>query len=195
LQPAIAAPFAALFRREPTLPRRRARAALFRILRWWVAVLSLAAVLFPRSALAQQGAGVLVGNVVDASSKEPVADAVVTVTSPGLQGEQMVVTDATGLYRIPALPPGTYVVRIEKEQFKPFAGDGISLRADTTIRLNAELLPESLKARVEERALLRHRGANGRPDDRRSGLHEEWMRHRIQGDRALSIDGVRRGRR
>ena len=146
MQTAIAASLSAPVRQEPRTARSHARSALLRLFCRCAAVLFLAAALFPRSALAQQGAGVLIGNVVDASNKEPVGDAVVTVTSPGLQGEQMVVTDATGLYRIPALPPGVYVVRIEKEQFRPFAREGISLRADTTIRLNAELLPEALKA-------------------------------------------------
>ena len=58
--------------------------------------------LLPASvALAQINTSVLVGNVVDASTKTPVADVVVTATSPSLQGEQVVVTDATGLYRVP----------------------------------------------------------------------------------------------
>ena len=66
-------------------------------------------------ALAQANLSVLTGNVVDAASKAPVADVVVTATSPSLQGEQVVVTDGTGLYRIPQLPPGTYTLRFEKE--------------------------------------------------------------------------------
>src|SRR6185436_8945488 len=95
---------------------------------------------------AQQGAGVLVGTVTDAATQQPLVDVVATVTSPALQGEQVVVTDSAGLYRIPDLPPGVYTVRLDKEQYKPYARDQITLRADTTLRVNAELLPESLKA-------------------------------------------------
>ncbi|WP_437283119.1 TonB-dependent receptor [Sorangium sp. So ce375] len=97
-------------------------------------------------AFAQTGSGVLLGRVVDASNRAPAADVVVTATSPALQGEQLVVTDGTGQYRIPNLPPGDYTLRFEKEQFKPYARGGIAVRAASTIRVNVELLPEALKA-------------------------------------------------
>ena len=54
----------------------------------------------------------------------------VTATSPSLQGEQVVVTDSTGLYRVPQLPPGTYTLRFEKESYRPFARAGIEVAAD-----------------------------------------------------------------
>jgi hypothetical protein len=67
---------------------------------------------------------------------------VVTATSPSLQGEQVVITDATGLYRVPQLPPGSYTLRFEKESFRPYSRSGIEVAADRTLRLNVELLPE-----------------------------------------------------
>ena len=73
-----------------------------------IRVLALLLALVPEVALAQASTSVLTGNVVDTSTKQPVADVVVTATSPTLQGEQVVVTDSTGLYRVPQLPPGTY---------------------------------------------------------------------------------------
>ena len=113
---------------------------------WVVCAIAAALLLTPKAAHAQQGMAVLQGTVVDAATKQPVPDVVVTVTSPALQGEQMVVTDSSGLYRIPSLPPGVYTMRLEKEQYKPYSRDAITLRADTTIRMNADLLPEALKA-------------------------------------------------
>jgi len=95
------------------------------------------------SARAQTSTSVLTGNVVDASSRAPVADVVVTASSPSLQGEQVVVTDATGLYRVPQLPPGTYTLRFEKETYHPYSRAGIEVAADRTLRLNVELLPET----------------------------------------------------
>jgi hypothetical protein len=95
---------------------------------------------------AQVSSSVLTGNVVDASTKAPVADVVVTATSPSLQGEQVVVTDATGLYRVPQLPAGTYTLRFEKEAYRPFSRTGIDVPADRTLRLNIELLPETAGA-------------------------------------------------
>ena len=92
-----------------------------------------------------QGTSVMTGTVTDAATKQPVADVVVTATSPRLQGEQVVVTDATGLYRIPQLPAGPYTIRLEKEGYKPYSRSDVGLRVDTTTRVNVELLPEAIK--------------------------------------------------
>ncbi|WP_394849400.1 TonB-dependent receptor [Pendulispora brunnea] len=105
-------------------------------------------------AQAQQGAAVLTGKVVDAASKKGVVDVVVTVTSPALQGEQIVTTDKTGTYRIPSLAPGVYTLHLDKEGYRAYQRDQIQLRADATIRLDADLLPEGLKA--EEVVIVAH---------------------------------------
>jgi hypothetical protein len=92
------------------------------------------------------GVATLSGKVVSAESKAPAADAVVTVTSPSLQGEQTVVTDSSGFYRIPNLPPGDYTVRVEADQHKPYARAGIALRANVTVRFDMQVLPDSMQA-------------------------------------------------
>ena len=89
--------------------------------------LALVAALLPTGALAQGATSVLTGSVVDAQTRAPVPDVVVTATSPGLQGEQVVVTDGTGLYRIPQLPPGTYSLRFEKESYLAYARTAIDV--------------------------------------------------------------------
>lgn len=96
-----------------------------------------------------QGSAVLTGTVSDGATGKPVADVVITTTSPELQGEQLVVTDASGVYRIPQLPPGTYTVHLEKESFHPYTRRDIQLRTDRTIRLNIQLQPEALTAEEE----------------------------------------------
>jgi outer membrane receptor protein involved in Fe transport len=93
-----------------------------------------------------QGTAVLTGTVVDTATKRPLADVVVTVTSPALQGEQTVVTDKSGAYRIPNLPAGDYTLRLEGDAYKPYSRGGIALHVNATIRVNAELLPEGIKA-------------------------------------------------
>ncbi|HZX40303.1 MAG TPA: carboxypeptidase-like regulatory domain-containing protein, partial [Myxococcaceae bacterium] len=95
------------------------------------------------AAHAQPSVAVLTGSVLDASTRQPVADVLVTATSPALQGEQAVVTDSTGLYRIPQLPSGTYALRFQKEGFRPYVQEGIEASASRTLRLNVELLPET----------------------------------------------------
>lgn len=111
-----------------------------------LACCTLLALLDPDVARAQQGSAVLVGTVTDVATGAPIVDAVVTVTSDALQGEEVAVTDESGAYRIPGLPPGLYQLRVETVRFKPYARGGLQLHADTTIRLNAALLPESLEA-------------------------------------------------
>ena len=106
----------------------------------WIATLAL---LVAGAAHAQTGVSVVTGTAIDANTRQPVADLVVTATSPALQGEQVVVTDGTGLYRVPQLPSGVYTLRFEKESYRPFSRSGIDVAADQTLRLNVELLPET----------------------------------------------------
>ncbi|MFO0758863.1 MAG: TonB-dependent receptor [Byssovorax sp.] len=115
-----------------------------------LAGLSAPIVLLVSAAAQAQGTSVLTGTVRDAATKAPVPDAVVTVTSPSLQGEQLVVTDASGQYRVPNLPPGVYTLRLDKDTYRPYARGGIDLRLNSTIRVNTDLLPEAIKADVVE---------------------------------------------
>jgi outer membrane receptor protein involved in Fe transport len=96
------------------------------------------------SAAEAQGTAVLVGTIHDTVTTAPVPGAVVTLTSPSLQGEQTVVTDASGHYRIAGLPPGTYLIRVDKAAYRPFARPEVDLRIDTTFRYDGQLLPETL---------------------------------------------------
>ncbi|MBZ4421195.1 TonB-dependent receptor [Myxococcus sp. RHSTA-1-4] len=117
-----------------------------RVLRETGVVLA-AGLLYGSAAFAQSST--MIGTIIDAQSRQPVPDVVVTATSPNLQGEQTVVSDAQGNYRIPQLPPGVYTLRFEKEQFRPYARADVQLRLNRTIRVNVELLPESLGEVVE----------------------------------------------
>ncbi|MFL5346049.1 MAG: TonB-dependent receptor domain-containing protein [Hyalangium sp.] len=101
------------------------------------------------SARAQQNSSVITGTIQDASNSKPVADVTVTATSAALQGEEVAVTDASGTYRIPQLPPGVYTLRFEREGFKPYSRTEITLRLNRTIRLNAQLLPEEFQSTIE----------------------------------------------
>ena len=84
---------------------------------------------------------VMTGEVRDAV--QPIPDVVVTVTSPSLQGEQVVVTDERGRFRVPGLPPGTYTVRLEKETYRPFTRTGVDLVSGRDADLGEfVLLPE-----------------------------------------------------
>lgn len=99
-----------------------------------------------RVALAQLGTGVLTGRVVDVSTQQPLPDVVVTAVSAAMQGEQVVVTDATGSFRIPSLPPGQYELRYEVEGYHPYVRSGVTLSSTVTLKIDAELLPLTLAA-------------------------------------------------
>ena len=62
--------------------------------------------------------GTLTGTV-KLTDGELITDAAVVVTSPVLQGERAVATDVNGVYSIPSLPPGTYTIRVTKDNFSP----------------------------------------------------------------------------
>lgn len=97
--------------------------------------------LFGWRALAQSGT--ILGTVIDAQSRQPVPDVVITVISPSLPGEQTAITDVQGGYRIPQLPPGVYLLRFAKEVYKPHARSDVQLRLNRVI---AELLPADFDA-------------------------------------------------
>ncbi len=101
--------------------------------------------LSPAVALADATTGVIVGSVTDSVTKKPLADVVVEVA--GATGEQVVVTDSSGSYRIPNLAPGAYSVRITNEGYKP-SGSSVTLNANQTIRANITLAPLALQATV-----------------------------------------------
>ncbi|SEM01207.1 TonB-dependent Receptor Plug Domain [Stigmatella aurantiaca] len=113
------------------------------------ATLALAFVLWALPTWAQQGASVLTGTVLDASSQQPVADVVVTATAATLQGEEVAVTDSTGLYRLPQLPPGVYTLRFEREGYQPYSRAEVTLRLNRTIRLNVQILPDEFQTSIE----------------------------------------------
>src|ERR1700745_390585 len=65
----------------------------------------------------QTTTGRILGQVYDQSGAS-VAAATVTVTDVQRATTRTVTTDASGNYVVPALPPGTYAIRVEAKGFK-----------------------------------------------------------------------------
>ena len=117
----------------------------------------------------------------------PIADVVVTATSPKLQGEQTVVTDASGQYRIPQLPPGDVHPARSRGGLQALRSRGdIALRLDRTIRVNVELLPEPRSARRCHQGHAAHdrRGLHDHGRERGRGLHPQHRRGAARAPRA-----------
>src|SRR5206468_10430222 len=73
-----------------------------------------------------QGTGTLTGTVVD-SSGSAVPGATVTATEAETAAVRTVVSNENGLFRIAALNPGQYTVKVELTSFKPVTIASIAL--------------------------------------------------------------------
>jgi hypothetical protein len=101
----------------------------------WVAA---AILLLVASPLMAQTAGRIQGTVTD-NSGAGVPGAVVTATSPNLQGVQTTTTDTRGEFRFLSVPPGTYTVKVELSGFKTVNQTGVVVGLDRTVTLPVSL--------------------------------------------------------
>ncbi|TSC33899.1 von Willebrand factor type A domain-containing protein [Corallococcus sp. Z5C101001] len=119
--------------------------------------LSLLLLLFAMPALAGPdtvtlGNSVITGTVIDATTKRPLASVVITVTSTALTEEQTAVTDSLGYYHVPGLPMGAFILRFEKEGYKPHTRSEVSLVMNHTVWVNVGLLPVGVSKGMEASA-------------------------------------------
>jgi hypothetical protein len=90
------------------------------------------------TSLRAQTSGEILGRVVDASGT-PADAAVVTTTSPQLPGARTTRTDVGGRYHLPALPPGTYVVKVDSSGLGTASKDQILVFLDQSTVVDFEL--------------------------------------------------------
>ena len=114
-----------------------------------LAVLAAAVLLVPASSIAQIGqTGTLTGTVADQSGAV-LPGVTVTATADSLiGGARTAVTDENGVYRFPALPPGTYVVSAELSGFKPFSQQNVRLQLGQTLTIDPRLEVGGFEDRV-----------------------------------------------
>ena len=100
------------------------------------AVLVCLALAVPASAQEQRGS---IEGVVRDSSGAVMPGATVEARSPALVGVASAVTDTEGVYRFPALPPGTYEITGNLSGFAPARVDKIALELGQVLRVNLTL--------------------------------------------------------
>jgi hypothetical protein len=105
-----------------------------RAMRTAAAVLFFAAACF-KPVSAQNITGTILGTIKDQSGAL-VAAANVLVTNANTGLTRTVQTDSNGGYVVPSLPIGTYVLRAEKEGFRPVIKTGIELRVDARVTVD-----------------------------------------------------------
>ena len=81
------------------------------------------------------------GTVTDAVTKKPIADVVIIAKGISINGEQKVVTDELGQYKILSLPTGSYTLRFEKDNYRPIEKRNLVVKK-TSSKLNVELISE-----------------------------------------------------
>lgn len=102
-------------------------------------------------AAAQVISGVIVGTVVDASDAV-VSGAQVTVTNEKTNLTFRTLTDASGNYVVPNLPPGGYSIKVEAQGFKPYLAKGVVALSNRTVRADVALETGALLQTVEVQA-------------------------------------------
>ena len=108
----------------------------------------LVALLLSVAALAQTDRGTVTGTVSD-SAAAAIPGASVTITNIATNATYTAVTSADGLYVVPALPPGTYKVRVEKSGFKVAEIAQVGMAAGNTVSANITLTVGAVSETVE----------------------------------------------
>jgi len=104
-------------------------------------VLSILALLAPTGTAAQQTTGDIQGRVLGHGG-QPLAEVLVTVAGPSLQGDRRTLSDARGGFRLLALPPGAFTVRLTRIGYRPLIIERVAVRLGHTTALGEVTLPE-----------------------------------------------------
>src|SRR5262249_26088644 len=105
-------------------------------LRAAIAFLFLVILIFPL--LAQAPSGEISGVVTDAAGSV-VVGVKVTITNAATNAVREVMTNESGLYAIPALPPGIYTLKVEKPGFRAIERRNIEVLVGSANRIDVAL--------------------------------------------------------
>src|ERR1700732_2756448 len=100
--------------------------------------MTVAALFALASPVSAQTTSRLIGTVVDAQGAV-LPGVTVTATSPQLQGANTTVTDASGQFRFPSVPPGVYTVKAELSGFKAAEQSDVRVAVDQTLNVSLKM--------------------------------------------------------
>ena len=108
---------------------------------------SLLALAVAMPAAAQRTTGEIIGKVVDESGSV-LPGVTVTLRGAGVAGAPTVVTNETGTYRFPLLPPGTYIVEYTLTGFSTLRREEIPVAIGATVELNVSMKVGALEESI-----------------------------------------------
>ncbi len=101
-------------------------------------LLLVIAALVPTPAAAQVSTGTIAGRIVDAQGAA-VPGVTVQAVSPDTGFERIALSDESGVYRLAALPVGSYDFSAEISGFRPFEQAGVVVNVSNTVTIDPEL--------------------------------------------------------
>src|SRR5437899_2242795 len=114
------------------------------------------------SALAQTNTGRIVGNVTDETGAViPGVD--VAVRNPATGLSRNVITNESGTYAVPLLPPGVYEVEASLSGFRTELRSGVTVNVDAVLRLDFALKVGEVSDKIQVTAdaqLVQHETAS-----------------------------------
>src|SRR5215204_5840388 len=110
-------------------------------------LLAAALIAFALPALAQTSRGT-VSAVVTAPNGAVIAGAEVTITNAETTVSRSTVTNGEGIYRIEAVDPGNYSVKITAPNFGTVVNNNVSVNANQTSTVDTQLAPGSTSVEI-----------------------------------------------
>lgn len=94
-----------------------------------------------------QQTGSLKGKTTD-DENNPLPGVTATLSSPSMQGIRSYISNQTGDFRFPTLPPGLYTLRVELPGFQIMERAGIQVRIGATTTVDIQMTPSTLSEEV-----------------------------------------------
>ncbi len=138
------------------------------------AFLCFAVAAFATPVLAQQTTGAIVGTVKDATGAS-LPGVTASLKGPGIVGTQTAVTNETGFYRFPALPPGAYSLSFALSGFSTLTREGVRVSLGSTSEENAALKLSQLAEEITvsgEAAVINTQG-----NEVSTNYDKDWVRN------------------